>query len=67
LSDACSTSSPAYITKAIHEIVRRLHGFVASSDALMDSISSFSLHSNATSKTQRSSHPASPSTNRKGN
>lgn len=67
LSDACSTSSPAYITKAIHEIVRRLHGFVASSDALMNSISSFSLQSNATSKTKRSSHPVSPSTNRKGN
>lgn len=29
LADACSTSSPAYVTKAIHFIVQQLHGFVA--------------------------------------
>lgn len=35
LADACSTSSPAYVTRAIHAIVQRLHGFVASSEALL--------------------------------
>ena len=31
LEDACSTSSPAYVTRAIHFLVERLHGFIASS------------------------------------
>ena len=35
LSDACSTPSPAYVTKAIHFIVQQLHGFVATTDALL--------------------------------
>lgn len=35
LSDACSTASPAYVTKAIHFIVQKLHGFVATTSALL--------------------------------
>lgn len=35
LADACSTPSPAYVTRAIHFIVQQLHGFVVTSDALL--------------------------------
>ena len=35
LADACSTPSPAYVTRAIHFIVQQLHGFVVASDALL--------------------------------
>ena len=35
LSDACGTPSPAYVTKAVHFIVKQLHGFVATSSALL--------------------------------
>lgn len=38
LSDACSTPAPAYVTKAIHFIVQRLHGFVASTTALLPAL-----------------------------
>ncbi len=38
LSDACSTPSPAYVTKAIHFIVQQLHGFVATSTVLLSSL-----------------------------
>ena len=38
LADACSTPSPSYVTRAIHFIVRQLHGFVASSQALLDGL-----------------------------
>ena len=38
LSDACSTPSPAYVSKAIHFIVQQLHGFVASTQALLPAI-----------------------------
>lgn len=34
LSDACSTPSPAYVTRAIHFLVQQLHGFVARTPAL---------------------------------
>lgn len=34
LADACSTPSPAYVTRAIHFLVRQLHGFVARTQAL---------------------------------
>jgi nicotinamidase-related amidase len=39
LEDACSTPSPAYVTRAIHFIVQQLHGFVASTAALLASLS----------------------------
>lgn len=38
LSDACSTPSPAYVTKAVHFIVQQLHGFVATTAALLPAL-----------------------------
>lgn len=38
LEDACSTSSPAYVTRAIHLLVRQLHGFTARSADLITSL-----------------------------
>lgn len=35
LADACSTPSPASVTRAIHFLVQQLHGFVADSAALL--------------------------------
>jgi ureidoacrylate peracid hydrolase len=35
LKDACSTTSPAYVTKAILFLVEQLHGFVATADDLI--------------------------------
>jgi len=40
LSDACGTPSPAYVSRGIHFIVQQLHGFVATADALITSLSS---------------------------
>jgi ureidoacrylate peracid hydrolase len=40
LADACSTPSPAYVTRAIHLIVRQLHGFVARTPELIGALSS---------------------------
>ena len=49
LADACSTPSPAYVSKAIHFIVQQLHGFVATTTALMPALK-------AISKTRKPSH-----------
>ncbi len=38
LADACSTPSPAYVSKAIHFIVQQLHGFVATTAALLPAL-----------------------------
>jgi ureidoacrylate peracid hydrolase len=38
LADACSTPSPAYVSKAIHFIVQQLHGFVATTSGLMPAL-----------------------------
>lgn len=38
LSDACSTPSPAYVSKAIHFIVQQLHGFVTTAAALLPAL-----------------------------
>ena len=38
LSDACNTPSPRFVTKAIHLIVRQLHGFVAGSTDLIEAL-----------------------------
>lgn len=35
LADACSTPSPAYVTRAIHFLVQQLHGFVVPSAAVL--------------------------------
>jgi len=40
LADACSTPSPAYVTRAIHMLVRQLHGFVAQSFDLIAALPS---------------------------
>lgn len=38
LEDACSTPSPAYVTRAIHFIVQKLHGFTATSADLITAL-----------------------------
>lgn len=43
LSDACSTPSPAYVTKAVHFIVQQLHGFVATTAALLPALASLKV------------------------
>lgn len=40
LKDACSTTSPAYVSRAIHFLVEQCHGFVASAAALQLSLAS---------------------------
>lgn len=60
LKDACSTPSPAYVTKGVLYIVELLHGFVASAAALLaalpapSSSSSTSLSSSPSSNRQES-------------
>jgi nicotinamidase-related amidase len=39
LKDACSTPSPAYVTRSILFIVEQLHGFVATAQSLMAALS----------------------------
>lgn len=48
IADACSTPSPAYVTRAIHLIVRQLHGFVVRSPELIGALSSKSRKGAAT-------------------
>lgn len=38
LKDACSTPSPAYVTRAIHFLVDKLHGFVGTAEALIPAL-----------------------------
>lgn len=40
LEDACSTPSPRYVTRAVHELVRQLHGFTALSTDLITALAS---------------------------
>lgn len=40
LADACGTPSPDYVTRAIHFIVTKLHGFVATTEALLPALAS---------------------------
>ncbi|WP_028614810.1 cysteine hydrolase family protein [Halopseudomonas pelagia] len=40
LKDACSTPSPAYVSRAIHYLVEQCHGFVATAAALQQSLAS---------------------------
>lgn len=42
LQDACSTPSPAYVTRAIHHIVEQLHGFTARSTDLVSALAALS-------------------------
>jgi ureidoacrylate peracid hydrolase len=45
LSDACGTPSPAYVTKAVHFIVKQLHGFVATTAALLPALADLKVSS----------------------
>jgi ureidoacrylate peracid hydrolase len=56
LADACSTPSPAYVSKAIHFIVQQLHGFVATTTALMPALKA----SSKPSKPSKFRTPTSP-------
>ncbi len=40
LADACNTPSPAYVTRAIHTLVKQVHGFVARTPELLEALSS---------------------------
>ena len=62
LSDACSTPSPAYVTKAIHFIVQQVHGFVATTSDVLAALKP----SRAPRKSRGVSSPSTPrSTNLK--
>jgi hypothetical protein len=37
IKDACSTPSPAYVSKAIYFLIEKLHGFISSSDSITQS------------------------------
>lgn len=43
LKDACSTPSPAYVSRAIYFLVEKLHGFVSTARALTQSLSSIGV------------------------
>ena len=53
LSDACSTPSPAYVSKAIHFIVQQFHGFVVSTQALLPALNSLGKPSKRSTSTLR--------------
>ena len=42
LGDACSTGSPAYVSRAIHFMVQQLHGFTGSAAALLEALQALS-------------------------
>jgi nicotinamidase-related amidase len=42
LNDACSSSSPAYVSRAIHFMVQQLHGFNASVGAVRAALAELS-------------------------
>ena len=49
LKDACGTPSPAYVTRAIHFLVDKLHGFVGTAEALIPALTaSAALHATST-------------------
>ncbi len=49
LQDACSTPSPAYVSKGVLYIVQLLHGFVASAASLMRALPSSPSRSRSSS------------------
>jgi hypothetical protein len=53
LTDACSTPSPTYVSRAIHFLVQQLHGFTALSADLIPALA-------ALPKKRRRSSPPSP-------
>lgn len=51
LKDACSTPSPAYVTRAIHFLIDKLHGFVGTAEALIPALTvTSSPHTTSTAK-----------------
>ena len=54
LKDACSTPSPAYVTRGVLYIVELLHGFVASAAGLLEALPKSSASSRS-SKSSKSS------------
>jgi ureidoacrylate peracid hydrolase len=58
LEDACSTPSPAYVTRAIHFIVRQLHGFVGKADELIAAL--VDVKQPAAPKARRKPQPSTP-------
>jgi nicotinamidase-related amidase len=55
LQDACSTPSPAYVTKGVLYIVELLHGFVATASSLMRALPSSSRSSSRSSSNPQES------------
>lgn len=55
LQDACSTPSPAYVSRAIHFIVQKLHGFTASSADLITALAALATPSKPPTRRGRSS------------
>ena len=53
LEDACSTPSPAYVTRAIHFIVQKLHGFTARSADLITALAALPEQRRRSSPTPR--------------
>lgn len=53
LEDACSTPSPAYVTRAVHFIVQKLHGFTALSADLLTALAALPPKRRRSSPTPR--------------
>ena len=59
LKDACSTPSPAYVTRGVLYIVELLHGFVASAAALLEALPATPPVPRASRPSSRSNRPES--------
>ena len=53
LKDACGTPSPAYVTRAIHFLVDKLHGFVATADALIPALQACVVQPSPSSRSRK--------------
>ncbi len=53
LKDACSTPSPVYVTRAIHFLVDKLHGFVGTAEALIPALKVASTPTHSAKKDPR--------------
>lgn len=53
LKDACGTPSPVYVTRAIHFLVDKLHGFVGTAEALIPALKVSSTPSHPVKKDAR--------------
>jgi len=57
LQDACSTPSPAYVSRAIHFIVQQLHGFTVSAEALLAALTTLPRPRRRSSRTSGQTGP----------